>query len=77
MLNKKLGGGSVGSSQSAVILYNTIKSLLERVAPVMVDSSAITVLVKHVDDAVKGQGTIADDISKAGEKGAQLLLVIS
>ncbi|XP_060604086.1 LOW QUALITY PROTEIN: sister chromatid cohesion protein PDS5 homolog B-like, partial [Ruditapes philippinarum] len=77
VLNKKLGGGNVGSSQSAVMLYNTIKSLLERVAPVMVDSSAISVLVKHVDDAVTGQGTIADHMSKAGEKGAQLLLCLA
>lgn len=73
---KKLGGGSAGSSQAQLMLYNTIKSLLERVAPVMVDSSAISVLVKHIDDAVKGQGTISDGILKAGEKGAHLLLVI-
>lgn len=74
---KKLGGGSANSSQAQLLLYNTIKSLLERVAPVMVDNSAIAVLVKHIDDAVKGQGTISDGIGKAGEKGAQLLLCLS
>lgn len=74
---KKLGGGTASSSQAQLALYNTIKSLLERVAPVMVDAQAISVLVKHVDDAVKGHGTIADGIIAPGEKGAQLLLCLS
>ena len=71
----RLGGGSANSSQSQILLYNIVKSLLERVAPVMVDAKAITVLVKIVEDAIKGHGTVADDIFKAGEKGVQLLLV--
>lgn len=72
---QRLGGSSANASQGQVLLYNTVKSLLERVAPVMLDAQAVTVLVKHIEDAVKGHGTIADDIYRAGEKGVQLLLV--
>ncbi|XP_052794341.1 sister chromatid cohesion protein PDS5 homolog A-like isoform X2 [Mya arenaria] len=74
---KRLGGGNTNSSQSQILLYNNTKALLERVAPVMVDAQAMTCLVKHVEDAVKGQGTIADDIFEAGQKGVQLLLCFS
>ena len=52
-----------------------MKYLLERTAPVMIDAQSLSVLVEHIDDAVKGQGTIADGIVNAGEKGVQLLLV--
>ena len=72
---KKLGGGHAGSSQSQVLLYNTVKYLLERIAPVMIDAQSLSVLVEHVEDAVTGQGTIADGIVNPGEKGLQLLLV--
>ena len=41
----------------------------------MIDGSALSVLVEHVEDAVTGQGTIADGIINPGEKGLQLLLV--
>ncbi|KAL4230738.1 Sister chromatid cohesion protein PDS5 A [Mactra antiquata] len=74
---QKLGGGNANCTQSQILLYNNTKSLLERVAPVMVDSNAMSMLVKHVEDAVKGQGTIADGIIDPGEKGAQLLLCMS
>ena len=57
------------------MMYNTVKSLLERVAPVMVDNQAVAMLIRHVEDAVKGLGTIADGIDQPGEKGVQLLLV--
>ena len=41
----------------------------------MIDGSPLSVLVEHVEDAVTGQGTIADGIINPGEKGLQLLLV--
>ncbi|KAH3839436.1 hypothetical protein DPMN_112867, partial [Dreissena polymorpha] len=74
---KKLGGQASASSPTQSPIYITTKSLLERVAPVMVDAQAIAHLVKHVEDAIRGHGTIADEIDNPGEKGATLLLCLS
>jgi hypothetical protein len=49
--------------------------LLERVAPVMIDSQAIMALMKIIDDSIRGLGEIGDDILNASEKGLTLLLV--
>ncbi|XP_052089620.1 sister chromatid cohesion protein PDS5 homolog B-like isoform X2 [Mytilus californianus] len=71
---KKLGGPSQGTQN---IYYNTIKSLLERVAPVMIDVSAVDQLVSHVDDSVRGLGIITEGIDGAAEKSVKLLMVLS
>ena len=56
-------------------VYSTVKVLLERIAPVMIDSVAIQELVAFVSDAVKGTGEICDEIPNATENGMKLLLV--
>ena len=56
-------------------VYSTVKVLLERIAPVMIDSVAIQELVSFVSDAVKGTGAICDEIPNATENGMKLLLV--
>ena len=56
-------------------VYSTVKVLLERIAPVMIDSVAIQELVSFVSDAVKGTGQICDEIPNATENGMKLLLV--
>ena len=56
-------------------LYTHVKMILERVAPVMIDSTAIKALMKFIDDAVCGLGEICDDVPDAIEKGMKLLLV--
>ena len=76
-IQKKLGGGHPNASQAQVLLYTTVKYLLERIAPVQLDAHSLAILVEHIDDAVKGQGTIADGITNPGEKGVNLLLVIT
>ena len=69
---KKLGGPGPGQQN---LFYNSVKSLLERIAPVMIDSEAIDQLVKHVDESVRGLGLITDGIDSPGEKGVRLLMV--
>lgn len=48
---------------------------MERIAPVMFDAAAIEMLVKHVDETVRGLGIITDGIDSASEKGVRLLVV--
>ncbi|XP_025084821.1 sister chromatid cohesion protein PDS5 homolog A-like [Pomacea canaliculata] len=57
--------------------YNLVKSLLERVAPVMIDSSAVLHLVKLVDELITGRGPLADLVDNAPSKGIKLLLTLS
>ena len=56
-------------------LYTNVKLLLERVAPLMIDSMAIMALVKFVDEAVGGMGDICDEMADAVTCGMKLLLV--
>lgn len=55
--------------------YNLVKSLLERVAPVMIDAVAIKELVGLVGELLTGFGPVADTVENASEKGIKLLLV--
>ena len=56
-------------------LYTNVKTLLERVAPVMIDMDAMDALVAYLDDAVNGLQEINDDIPDVVEKGMGLLAV--
>ncbi|KAK2179962.1 hypothetical protein NP493_464g01004, partial [Ridgeia piscesae] len=67
----------VGNPVPSNVMYNTVKVLLERIAPVMIDSIAIQDLVTFVSQAVKGSGDICDDIPEATENGMKLLLLLS
>ncbi|XP_069130479.1 sister chromatid cohesion protein PDS5 homolog A-like [Argopecten irradians] len=71
---KKLGSPAPGQQNQ---FYNTVKLLLERVAPVMIDASSINMLVKHVDETVRGLGIITEGIEDAAEKGVRLLTALS
>ncbi len=55
--------------------YGNVKTLLGRIAPVMIDSIAIKALMKFIDDAVNGIGEMVEDIEEPVEKGMKLLLV--
>ncbi|KAK7496569.1 hypothetical protein BaRGS_00012221, partial [Batillaria attramentaria] len=57
--------------------YNLVKSLLERVAPVMIDTAAIQELVKQVKELLSGFGPLADTVDNASEKGIKLLMILS
>ncbi|XP_055894308.1 sister chromatid cohesion protein PDS5 homolog A-B-like isoform X1 [Biomphalaria glabrata] len=59
------------------ILYQLVKTLLERVAPVMVDSLAIDHLVLAVSERVAGVEDDKDPIDGGDQKGVQLLLTLS
>ena len=56
-------------------LYTNVKTLLERIAPVMIDKVAITALVKHLHDAMTGSSKLRKEIPGVLEKGMKLLLV--
>ncbi|KAL3879117.1 hypothetical protein ACJMK2_031429 [Sinanodonta woodiana] len=71
---KKLGGNNASPQNP---LYNTVKYLLERIASVMIDTAAIDLLVKHVDETVRSLGSLTEGIDNAGEKGVKLLLALS
>lgn len=57
-------------------LYSVVKSLLERVAPVMIDSEGIVMLLNKVQNGLEGQLDI-DDVNEeeAVERGLYLLCV--
>lgn len=57
------------------VYYNLVKSLLERIAPVMIDTGAVNQLVKQVAELLSGLGPLADVVDKGPEKGVKLLLV--
>lgn len=68
---KKLGNPTQNN-----VFYMTIKALLERIAPVMIDYDSILQILRYVDDSVRGLGEIDDEIGiKGSERGLQLLLV--
>jgi sister-chromatid-cohesion protein PDS5 len=74
---KKLGNPVPQNS-----LYMTVKSLLERMAPVLIDGFAVVSLLKLVDSSIKsklGDETldVTVDIPKAVESGMKLLLLLS
>jgi len=60
-------------------MYMTVKILLERTAPVLIDGLAITSLLKLVDNAVASKmssdETAIIDVPNAVESGMKLLLV--
>ena len=58
-------------------MYTTVKTLLERVAPVMIDCAAVQEVLKFIDDAVLGLGEINEEVPHAVEKGMKLLLILS
>ncbi|XP_014675735.1 PREDICTED: sister chromatid cohesion protein PDS5 homolog B-like [Priapulus caudatus] len=70
---KKLGNPTQNN-----VFYMTIKALLERIAPVMIDYDSVLQLLRYVDDSVRGLGEIDDEIGiKGSERGLQLLLMLS
>ncbi|XP_034943211.1 sister chromatid cohesion protein PDS5 homolog B isoform X2 [Chelonus insularis] len=75
MVLKKLGQPVMTN-----LYYNTVKMLLERVSSVIIDEEAIRILIKYVEDCLRGGNTI-DEIglnpNNAGEKGLRLLVILS
>ena len=65
-------GGPPGQNQ---FYYSLVKSLLERIAPVMIDAAAIKELVDLVGELLKGEGPLAGVVENSAEKGIKLLLV--
>lgn len=62
------------------LYYNTIKMLLERVSSVLIDDEAIRILIRYVQDCLKG-GNVIEEVglnpNNAGEKGLRLLVILS
>ncbi|XP_076468516.1 sister chromatid cohesion protein PDS5 homolog A-like isoform X1 [Babylonia areolata] len=59
------------------VYYSLVKSLLERIAPVMIDSSAIKELVGFISELFKGDLPLCKLVENASEKGIRLLLTLS
>eukprot|EP00106_Octopus_bimaculoides_P000507 XP_014767949.1 PREDICTED: sister chromatid cohesion protein PDS5 homolog B-like [Octopus bimaculoides] len=67
----------VGNPGQQTPFYTAVKSLLERIAPVMIDADAISALVKYNCDVISGLIYVDDGVLAAGEKGLKLLLALS
>lgn len=65
----------VGNPGQQTPFYIAVKSLLERIAPVMIDADAISALVKYNCDVISGLIIVDDGVLTAGAKGLKLLLV--
>ena len=65
----------VGNPGQQTPFYTAVKSLLERIAPVMIDADAISALVKYNCDVISGLIIVDDGVLTAGAKGLKLLLV--
>lgn len=59
------------------VFYMTVKQLLERVAPVLVDKIAVQHLLSYVDQALKNDPDILEELGSANapERGLKLLHV--
>lgn len=64
-----------GKGVSGNLFYSNVKTLLERVAPVMIDQEAIEAIVFYLDDAINGLNLIGDEVPDVLEKGMKLLFV--
>lgn len=67
----------VGNPGQQTPFYIAVKSLLERIAPVMIDADAISALVKYNCDVISGLIIVDDGVLTAGAKGLKLLLALS
>ncbi|XP_019881586.2 sister chromatid cohesion protein PDS5 homolog B isoform X1 [Aethina tumida] len=70
----------LGAPVMTNLYYNTVKMLLERISSVMIDHSAIRLLVGYVDDCLRGGNTIEEvglHPATAGDRGLKLLIMLS
>lgn len=74
---KKVGSPSTSSSASQQSFYVSVKTLLERVAPVLIDKAAVSALMAHVDDVIRGLGEVGEGLKNPSETGLKLLMTLS
>ncbi|XP_070552644.1 sister chromatid cohesion protein PDS5 homolog B-like [Ptychodera flava] len=70
----------IGNPKQVTPFYESVKTLLERIAPLMIDSMAVSALCKLVQDQIEGVGEDFDDVSEedtVANRGMKLLLALS
>ncbi|CAH1267920.1 PDS5B [Branchiostoma lanceolatum] len=73
-IQKKIG--HFGQKGPASPFYDTVKNLLEKVSPLIIDPSAVDQLFRLLNDTMEGLGD--DDLGDSGqERGLQLILMLS
>ncbi|XP_078602291.1 sister chromatid cohesion protein PDS5 homolog A-B-like [Branchiostoma floridae x Branchiostoma japonicum] len=73
-IQKKIG--HFGQKGPASPFYDTVKNLLEKVSPLIIDPSAVDQLFKLLNDTMEGLGD--EDLGDSGqERGLQLILMLS
>ncbi|KAI8502919.1 Sister chromatid cohesion protein PDS5 A [Branchiostoma belcheri] len=73
-IQKKIG--HFGQKGPASPFYDTVKNLLEKVSPLIIDPSAVDQLFKLLNDTMEGLGD--EDLGDLGqERGLQLILMLS
>ncbi|CAH0549988.1 unnamed protein product [Brassicogethes aeneus] len=70
----------LGAPVMTNLYYNTVKMLLERISSVMIDHTAIKLLVGYVEDCLRGGNTVEEvglHPATAGDRGLKLLVMLS
>lgn len=67
----------LGNPVMTNVYYMTVKQLLERIAPVLIDASAVKELINLVSESLGGECSIEDIGPLAAERGLKLLHALS
>ncbi|XP_050315656.1 sister chromatid cohesion protein PDS5 homolog B [Anthonomus grandis grandis] len=70
----------LGAPVMTNLYYNMVKMLLERISSVMIDHEALGILIRYVEDCLRGGNSIEEiglHPTTAGERGLKLLVMLS
>lgn len=70
----------LGSPVMTNLYYNMVKMLLERISSVMIDHEALGILIRYVEDCLRGGNSIEEiglHPATAGDRGLKLLVMLS
>lgn len=70
----------LGSPVMTNLYYNMVKMLLERISSVMIDHEALGILIRYVEDCLRGGNSIEEiglHPTTAGDRGLKLLVMLS
>lgn len=67
--------GNKHTQQQASAVVATLRSVLERCVPVMIDGEAVKALLTYIDDTAQGLGDIGDEVPTPVDSGLKLLQV--
>ncbi|KAL1497514.1 hypothetical protein ABEB36_008461 [Hypothenemus hampei] len=70
----------LGAPVMTNLYYNMVKMLLERISSVMIDHEALGILIRYVEDCLRGGNSIEEiglNPATAGDRGLKLLVMLS